>query len=79
LVDLGKERGIILKWILNWVQWCGVESSGSGQGLAVGYCKYGNETLDSIKGTEFLQHQSRRISEESFCSILFTGASKQDL
>jgi hypothetical protein len=33
---------------------CGLEVSGSGQGLVVGPCEHGNETSGSIKGWEFL-------------------------
>jgi hypothetical protein len=58
------------------VVWSGVIWYGAGFS---GYFKYSNESSDSIKDTEFLQLQSRTISEKRFCSILFTGASKQDL
>jgi hypothetical protein len=33
---------------------CGVDLSGSGQGLVAGSCEHGNECLDSIKDGEFL-------------------------
>jgi hypothetical protein len=33
---------------------CGLDSSGSGLGQVAGSCEYGNESLGSIKGGEFL-------------------------
>jgi hypothetical protein len=33
---------------------CGLDESGSGQGLVVGRCESSNETSSSIKGREFL-------------------------
>jgi hypothetical protein len=37
------------------VRRCELDSSGSGYGPVAGSCKRGNETLDSIKGGEFLE------------------------
>jgi len=38
----------------NRVGYCGLDSSGSGQGPAAGSCQHGNEPSGSIKGKEFL-------------------------
>jgi hypothetical protein len=35
------------------IGWKGVDSSGSGYGQVVGFCKYGNETSGSRKHGEF--------------------------
>jgi hypothetical protein len=34
----------------NWVEWCGRDASGSGQGLMAGSSEHGNELLGYIKG-----------------------------
>jgi len=40
------------------VRICGLDSSGSGEGLVVGCCEHGNEPWGSIKGGEFLDQVS---------------------
>jgi hypothetical protein len=40
---------IILKWILDWVGWYGLYSSGSGEGPVEGSCEHDNEYSGSIK------------------------------
>jgi hypothetical protein len=33
---------------------CGLDASGSGQGLGAGPCEHGNEPMGSVKSREFL-------------------------
>jgi hypothetical protein len=40
------------------VGWCGLDSSGSGQGPVAGSCEHSNEPLGSIKFCEILEHLS---------------------
>jgi hypothetical protein len=40
---------IILKWILGWGLWCGLDSSGSGQGRVASSCEHDNEPSGFVK------------------------------
>jgi hypothetical protein len=50
----GEMRGIIIKWILNIVWRCGLDSYGSEHRLVARSYEYGNKHFGSIKGEEFL-------------------------
>jgi len=55
LGDLGVDGRIMLKWILNSADRCGMDSSYWAQGESVVVCcKHGNELSGSIKGKDFL-------------------------
>jgi hypothetical protein len=54
LEDLGIGGRIVLKQISEkYSVRCGLDASGSGQGLVVGCCKHSNKPWDLIKGEEF--------------------------
>jgi hypothetical protein len=44
------------------VEWCGLDSSGSGQGRVVGSCEHGNEPSGSM---ELVVTYSREVSRHS--------------
>jgi hypothetical protein len=51
---------------------CGLELSVSGQGLVMGFCEQGNETLGSKNDEEFLDQLSALLaSQEGLCSMEF--------
>jgi len=53
--DLGIDMRIILDRMFgNRIARCGLESCGLGYGSVASSCQHGNESLDSIKGLEFL-------------------------
>jgi hypothetical protein len=59
LEDLDIYERIKLKWILGkWGFGCGLDSSGSGEGLVVGSSEHCNELSGAIKGREFLHYLS---------------------
>ena len=49
-------RGIILKRILNMIEWHGLDSSSSGYGQMAGCCENGDETLGSKKCGKFVDY-----------------------
>jgi hypothetical protein len=51
---LGVVGRIILKWILNRMEGCGLNSSGLGLGPMVESCEHDNEPSSSIKGRNLL-------------------------
>lgn len=46
--DLGVDGRITPKWILDRMEWRAMDSTGSGQGLAIDCCEYGNEHSGAI-------------------------------
>jgi hypothetical protein len=53
LGDLGVDDKVILQWISNRVQGCGLDLLGTGQGLVAGSYEHGNEPC-FMKGGEWL-------------------------
>jgi hypothetical protein len=47
--DLHVGWRVILKWISDMMEWCGLNSSGSGLGHVAGFCVHFNEPSDSRK------------------------------
>jgi hypothetical protein len=69
LGDLGIGWRIILKWILNRVRGCRLNSTGLGYSLMVGSCKHGNEPLGSIKSEKLIDQLSDSTIQEGLCSV----------
>jgi hypothetical protein len=53
---MGVGGGIILKWILNRMRWCGLDLCDSGQRQGMGCCESGLQSSGSIKCREFLDY-----------------------
>jgi hypothetical protein len=64
LEDVGVDGKILLEFILG--EWCGLYSSGSGQGLVAGRCEHCNKPLGSIKGGEFLDRVTVSFPRRTF-------------
>jgi hypothetical protein len=56
LADPGVEGSIILKWILNRTERCGLDSSCSEKGEMTGCCEYGNEVCGCKKFRYFPEY-----------------------
>jgi len=76
LEDVGTDGRIILEWNLKMgVEKCGVDASGSGQGLVAGSCVHRNETSASIKGEEFLDWVTISFSRRTLLHAVKSSSS----